>query len=172
MATEGHQLPSEHIINIVSRRRTPSKFKYTKDAGQVDGSEPVAFSIALKNRNTGWLEQRLKEASDPKSPSYGQYSSAEEINARTAPSQETFDRVCKFLDSKGFGGKYEKKADYIEVRCAARDAENLFGTRLHRFIAPDDEQNKNNTDKFAIRRTGSFTIPSEIHDVVDLVTGI
>ena len=56
--------------------------------------------LALPLRNQAALDNFLKELYDPSSASYRQFLTVEEFTARFGPSQEDYDAVIRFAESK------------------------------------------------------------------------
>ncbi|EGG17271.1 hypothetical protein DFA_08263 [Cavenderia fasciculata] len=152
-------IPTTHL------NRIPHFARYTKDLGKADLKSNIHFTIVLKLRNKEWLEEQLKNVSDPKSEKYGKLLSQDEVESMTKPSQEHFDKVSNFLKSKGIESTREK--DCFKINTSIEKTQELFATQIHKFTQPES---KDESD-YLFKREGSFTIPNEISDCVDLVVG-
>eukprot|EP01132_Coremiostelium_polycephalum_P010073 gene10073-12348_t len=146
--------------------KVPQFAKYTKDLGSADPSSDISYLIALKLRNTNWIDQQLKEVSDPTSKNYGKVLSKEEIEEMTRPSQEHFDRVTNYLKSHGIDC-VQREGDNLRIKTSIEKTEKLFHTHIHKFAQPEGGK----PDDFIFRREGNFQVPPEICDYVDLVVG-
>ncbi|KYQ94355.1 hypothetical protein DLAC_04652 [Tieghemostelium lacteum] len=145
--------------------KTPYFMQYTKDVGAADSTKEINFKIALKIRNTEWINKQLKDTSDPKSANYGKQLTKEELDSMTLPSQEHFDKVETFLRSRGL--ESSREGDQLKVHGKVGKIESLFNTSIHKFEKPDGGK----SDDFIFKRHGNFIVPNEIADCVDLVTG-
>ncbi|KAF2071794.1 hypothetical protein CYY_006901 [Polysphondylium violaceum] len=160
MTTAAHQ-SSTHPGTV---NRTPHFAKYTKDVGTAEPSSQINFMIALKLRNTGWVTDSLEDVSNPKSKNYGQHLTKEEVEGMTRPTQEVFDKVINYLKSKGITGCQE--GDNVKVTTTIDKTQKLFNTVIHKFSQPSGDQNDT-----IYKRVGTFTIPNELQQCVDIVVG-
>ena len=67
------------------------------DMGALTGDEPLVLTLALRLRNTDALHKTLRAVSQPSSPDYGRYLSAQEANALVAPAPESLSAVVGVL---------------------------------------------------------------------------
>ncbi|KAN0029734.1 hypothetical protein ACTA71_007870 [Dictyostelium dimigraforme] len=151
--------PVSHAIHHI-----PKFAKYTKDIGLADPKSEIQYSIVLKVRNQEWIEQQLKDVSDPKSENYGKHLGKDEIESMTKPSQAHFDKVSNFLQSKGI--QSTRDGDNLKVLASIEKTQELFKTQIHKFTQPSGSQ-----DDTIYKRVGGFQVPPEISDCVDLVVG-
>jgi subtilase family serine protease len=63
---------------------------------------PMDIAVRLKLRNTAEMEQLEHDQQDPSSPSYHQWLTAEEFNARFGPTRADADTVAQWLKAEGF----------------------------------------------------------------------
>lgn len=61
----------------------------------------VTFTIAVQQRNMDVLKARVLDVSDPDSPRYGQWMSAQEVAELTRPADEDVAAVTAWLDAHG-----------------------------------------------------------------------
>ncbi|MFI5399104.1 MAG: protease pro-enzyme activation domain-containing protein [Candidatus Binatia bacterium] len=61
---------------------------------------PIVVSLELRNRDE--LERFLADVQNPNSPTYGQFLTQDEFNARYAPTAEAEQRVADYLEVNGF----------------------------------------------------------------------
>ncbi|EME83733.1 uncharacterized protein MYCFIDRAFT_61094 [Pseudocercospora fijiensis CIRAD86] len=106
--------------------------------GRVHSTSMVPLRIALTQQNlddgTGY--QKLMEVSDPESPRYGQYLSAEEVHNMFAPSSDAAQDVTKWLLEAGVKQddifEYENKG-WLAAHIPAEMFEQLFHAELHEY---------------------------------------
>jgi subtilase family serine protease len=84
-------------------------------------SMPMELVVRLALRNTGALEQLKRDQQDPSSPSYHQWLTPQQFNARFGPTQADADAVAQWLRSSGFTVKKIDLAQHSVVADANAD---------------------------------------------------
>ncbi len=92
---------------------------------------PIEVSIVLSLRNTDQLEQLKHDQQNPSSPSYHQWLTPAEFNARFGPRQADAQAVAQWLTSMGFSVKSIDLADHM-VRASGNAAviKRAFNTAI------------------------------------------
>lgn len=121
--------------------------------------------IGIKQQNLDVLEAKFWDVSNPKSPSWQQHMTREEIDELVRSKPEDLATVMSWLES-GSSEHFtiDKSADSIELNCSVAEAEKLFDTEIHAFV--------NDNGRVILRHMGPYSMPSSVADVVDLVEGI
>ena len=110
----------------------PSWAKASRARGEATG--PVALTVALRWRNGGQLADVDRAVSDPRSPDYKHYLSAEAFRHRFSPSRASVAAVKRYLRRKGLRvNGVSKSRMLIEAVGSTRDAERAFHTKLREF---------------------------------------
>ncbi|MFI1968118.1 S53 family peptidase [Streptomyces cinnamoneus] len=103
------------------------------DRGTTSGSDAVGARVYLAGRDAEGLAAYARAVSDPKSPSYGKYLTAEEAKNRFGTTKDQIARVTGWLKSSGLkvtGGNDH----YVTVSGDAAAAKKAFGTELHDYV--------------------------------------
>lgn len=137
--------------------------------GWIKHSEPpadhkIVLRIGLPQPNFHVLEQHLYEVSDPDHERYGQHLSKEEVEELIAPHHESLDLVNEWIT--GFGMTEEDlirspAKDWITLKVPVSLAEKMLDTKYHVW------QHKSSGDYLV--RTTSYSLPSNLHDHVDVI---
>jgi PKD repeat protein len=91
---QGQPLPTRHVREAVSSGQAAR-------VGRLPATQSLKLSIALPLRNESQLNQVLQQLYDPQSPSYHRFLSVNEFTERFGPSQDDYDAVISFAQSKG-----------------------------------------------------------------------
>ena len=86
----GHVLPALEKATVVPSRSASSS------------SQPVTVTIVLKHNRESAFQQYLHNVYDPPSRSFRHFLSQREIVNRFGPSQNSYDRVLRYLRANGF----------------------------------------------------------------------
>lgn len=120
----------------------------------------MQLHIRLKEQNLDQLQKRTLEVSDPEHESYGKHMSKAEVDALTAPSQETVDSVSKWLASHGIDAG-EHSSGFLSVSVTVDQAKKLldadYGVYTHA-----------STGRQTVRAT-SYSLPQAVHGSIDMV---
>jgi len=124
----------------------------------------ITIRFALTQYNLDTLERTLLDVSDITSPNYGKWKSAAEITDIVAPPKEDTKRVVSYLVKRG-ATRVEDFRDMVKVTAPVLWVEEVLQTTLFFF------QHTTRTSMI-IRADGGYTIPSEIEQYVDFVSGL
>lgn len=80
----------------------PSSAATIPNASPASPSMPMELVVRLALRNTEALEQLKRDQQDPSSPSYHQWLTSQQFNARFGPTQANADAVAQWLTASGF----------------------------------------------------------------------
>mmetsp|Transcript_14785 Transcript_14785/g.57998 ORF Transcript_14785/g.57998 Transcript_14785/m.57998 type:complete len:543 (-) Transcript_14785:60-1688(-) len=132
----------------------------------VDDAHPIRLQFALKQMNLDLLHDVLMAVSDPRSPTYGQHLSIDEITDIIAPPQEDVERVFQWLEENGiYGADTVINRDWVIVDTSVGAARELLRTKFgfYRNV---------HTGKQALNAMSPYTIPEELENIIDFVAGI
>ncbi len=136
-------------------------------ANTADGNH-VAFTVALKLRNTAAAEATLASLYTPGSPQFHQFLRSGDFKAQFAPTADTVARVMQHFRSAGFSVTQTTSTQLV-VSGNANQVEAEFGVPLHEYEVPAT------ADHAAARfhaPAGSPTLPTAIADAVQGVVGL
>lgn len=120
---------------------------------------PITLEIGLKMQNTSHLETLLRTISDPESPNYGRYLTAEQVNTLFRPAEESRKAVKAWLSEQGVTD-VEDKGFYINFATTVEKANVLLNSSFSYY----DVQG---TTKL---RTREYSIGDSVARHIDLVT--
>eukprot|EP00475_Leptophrys_vorax_P027930 TRINITY_DN3_c0_g2_i1.p1 TRINITY_DN3_c0_g2~~TRINITY_DN3_c0_g2_i1.p1 ORF type:complete len:600 (+),score=183.10 TRINITY_DN3_c0_g2_i1:33-1832(+) len=134
-------------------------------AGPAHAQQMVKLNIALQQRNLDVLEDLFWAVADPKNPKYGEFMEIEEIMDIIEPAQEQHDQVMEWIKAYGVDEKHiQSVRDAIWIKVPVNVAEALFDTKFHNFV--------NSEGRLITRQMGTYSVPEEVADVVQLIGGI
>jgi tripeptidyl-peptidase-1 len=134
--------------------------------GSADLSTELGFTIGLHTQNQAELEELFVKATDPASDDYLNYLSTSEINARFGANEEDVQTVISWLVANGVNVDQIKPVHgAIRVVTTAAVAQDLFSTQMKAF-------RHTKTGRTVVRAWGKYSLPDEIHQLVEIVTGI
>ncbi|KAM3437147.1 hypothetical protein NHJ13734_004794 [Beauveria thailandica] len=120
----------------------------------------INMHIGLKEQNMDQLQKRLLEMSHPEHADYGKHMSKAEVDALTAPTQETVESVTSWLSSHGVeAGKVSN--GLMPVTVTISQAEKMLGTKYHIYHHAAE-------DKYTIRTT-QYSLPQAVHSEVNMI---
>ncbi|CAK6956971.1 tripeptidyl-peptidase 1 isoform X2 [Scomber scombrus] len=133
--------------------------------GQVDPTEELELTFALKQQNVHLLEERLRLVSDPDSAQYGKYLHLEEVASLVHPSELTQKVVHHWLQSHGIKNcQTVHTQDFLQCTMTAEVAETLLsGSKFHRYTR--DGQS-------VVRSSAPYSVHDDIHQHLDFVGGL
>ncbi|KAH6914776.1 tripeptidyl peptidase A [Coprinopsis sp. MPI-PUGE-AT-0042] len=132
--------------------------------GRAPAGNTVSLRIALPQPNFEALEKHLYEISDPAHDRYGKHLSKEEVEELVAPHASSLDAVNSWLKEHGFQETdYERSAakDWITINMPIGMAEKMLGAEYHVW--------KHEESGDSIVRTTSYSLPSDLHDHIELI---
>lgn len=137
-------------------------------------SAPVFFTVALRERNLDVLESAFWSVSDPRSASYQQYWTPEQINELTAPPQEVVKKVLQWLSQGGIPAQSMTIfPTAIQVETTVEVASALFNTAFYSFSfslsSPKKAPLKEETTQIAL---DPYEIPDSLDTLIEMVLGL
>ncbi len=87
-------LLTRHVREVVRNGQAPL-------VGHLPATQSMRIVLVLPHRNQAGLDDFLKEAYDPYSPSFRKFLTVDEFTARFGPSQEDYDSVIQFAKANG-----------------------------------------------------------------------
>ena len=164
------QAGDRHVLS--TRTQTPEGWRRL-DA--VPANQHVGFTVALPQKNLEKLSEFLNAVSDPRSMRYGQYATAEEIQALTSPSAGVAERVQKALSP----ASCTSMGDFLKCSATAAQVCQIFGSNGNNSSGSDGYLDLTlNTfvhEETGVRRTGvlgSISVPVSIRNQVSFVAGL
>ncbi len=135
----GRQLLPGHVPEAVAA---------SKAAGPVPPATPIRLAVGLPLRNQDELEKLLKQLSDPASPNFRQYLTAEEFAERFGPTEEDYQALAAFMQANGLAvtGTHPNRT-ILDVSGTVAEIESTFHVNMTywnhptrgKFFAPDRE---------------------------------
>ncbi|KAF8204660.1 tripeptidyl peptidase A [Pholiota molesta] len=137
--------------------------------GWVKHSQPapnhkIVLKIALPQPNFSELERHLYEVSDPDHERYGQHLSKEEVEELVAPHPESLSTVNEWLSSFGFRDEdliRSSARDWVTLKVPVSVAEKMLETNYHVWEHVESGD--------YLVRTTSYSLPSNLHDHIELI---
>jgi len=124
----------------------------------------LRFYVALKQRRLDELEAKLLRVASPKSPSYSQWLSREEILDIIAPPVHAQDEVVAFLLDHGVSNSdLMLQRDSISVEAAVSTINSLFAVNMELF------QRRGSEETVCVHRD-DLTIPTRLMQLIDMVS--
>ena len=123
----------------------------------------LKFSFAVKEQNMDLIRETVAAVSDPRSQSYGEYLSTEEIDDLTKPLASDVEIVTKWLSAHNIFFLVQLGGRKVSVECSVAQAELLLRTSI-RTLTNDK------TNQKVVKALGQYSLPSAVHEVfADLV---
>jgi len=129
------------------------------------GAEVMEVTFAIKQTNLDALERKLKMASTPGSPEYGNYMTFEEMSKIAYGRPESVDAVLRALATVGIDFDevhFTPAKEYATVKMTVSAVEQLFAAEMLVY----------ERDSKRIVRSKKFTLPKSLSDHVDFVSGV
>ncbi|SPO01023.1 related to Tripeptidyl-peptidase sed4 [Cephalotrichum gorgonifer] len=120
---------------------------------------PITLEIGLKMQKVDKLESLLRDVSDPRSPNYGKYLTADEVNEMFRPTEESSTAVKSWLLGQGIKD-IEDRGFYINFATTVEGANRLLNASFSYY----DIQG---TKKL---RTREYSIAHDVSRHIELVT--
>jgi tripeptidyl-peptidase-1 len=130
------------------------------DNGPAQPDEILPFRIGFKSQNFQQFEQLFFEISNPDHPSYGNFMTAETLDAILDPTQQSVDLVHSWL--KVFG--------IIPVHDHRWMTFNLTISRAEILLQAKYDTYTNRVSNKTIIATLSCSIPRALKDIIDIIT--
>eukprot|EP00026_Physarum_polycephalum_P004295 Phypoly_transcript_04313.p1 GENE.Phypoly_transcript_04313~~Phypoly_transcript_04313.p1 ORF type:complete len:710 (+),score=100.16 Phypoly_transcript_04313:49-2178(+) len=125
----------------------------------------IKFSVFLKQQNLHVLEKTFWDVSDPKSKSYGNYLSMEEITHIVSPSEQTITKVTNWLAGHDISKiTFVENKDVAIITADINTVEQLLTVPLAHF--------QHTSGKKIIRSDTMYSIPAHLTEHIDFIHGI
>ncbi|MDH6140755.1 MULTISPECIES: S53 family peptidase [Kitasatospora] len=106
------------------------------DAGAVPAGTAATARVYLAGRDQAGLDAFAKAVSDPNSPQFGQFLSADQVQSRFGTSPEQVKAVSQWLTDSGLTIS-ETNQHYIQVNGTTDQLTRALGTRFRNYRTPD-----------------------------------
>ncbi|TIA76390.1 subtilisin-like protein [Aureobasidium pullulans] len=130
-------------------------------SGTPDASQSITLKLAVKQQNIDQLEGLLKSVSDPSSPNYGKYYTADQVNALFAPSSGSVDAVTSWAKTASLDNSLDRGL-HVTIKTTIGNANEVFGANFTTF--------KDESTGVEKLRTLQYSVPDEISSHVDFVS--
>ncbi|KAK7928336.1 tripeptidyl-peptidase sed4 [Apiospora marii] len=154
--------PADNLVEHERAASVPSSWQLVRSATPDD---VLTLRIAVKEHRKV-DEKHILGRSDPKSPLYGKYMSAEQLRALLRDStsatarKASWDKVQRWIDERNIHVVRDSDRGF-EIKIRAAEAESLFGTKFSYYTRDGDDQ--------PVARTEAYSLPLGIRDDVDFV---
>jgi xanthomonalisin len=99
----------------------------------------MQLAIGLPIRDQAALDQFLREVADPDSPNFRQYLTPEQFTERFGPTQEEYDAVIRFAESRGLKvTNVHPNRLVVDVRGSVADVQRAFHIAVRNFRHPSE----------------------------------
>jgi len=124
----------------------------------------IKLTFAVKQQRLSELHDVLMAVSDPRSPSYGEHLSNQEVHDLTAPKAEHLEAVMAFLKSHGAEGKRATpNGDQITATVSFAAAEKMLSARYLQLT-------HSSTGAAVNRAVSGYSLPEDVAAAVDFVS--
>ena len=154
--------PADNLVEHERAASVPASWQLVRSATPED---ILTLRIAVKEHRKV-DEKHILGRSDPKSPLYGRYMSAEELRALLRDStsatarKASWEKVQRWIDARNLPAVRDGDRGF-EIKIRASEAESLFGTKFSYYTREGDDQ--------PVARTEAYSLPLGIRDDVDFV---
>ena len=125
----------------------------------------IQIALVLPLRNETDLRDTLRRIYDPHDPSFHQYITGAEFDAKYGPTQADYDAVTNFAIASGFQiVQRHSSRTLLSVRGTVQQMQNVFGTKIANY------QMRDGAVRFA--NVSPATLPAEIANKVKYVVGL
>jgi tripeptidyl-peptidase-1 len=146
-------------------RPVPVGWRRTTSGPLVRTQRRLNVIFAIKQRNLDVLEETFWAVSDPSNARYGQHLSLDQIAALVGPTEESVSRVTRWLRESGASDISVTRArEFVHASLTAQQATQMFGVEFHNY--------RHETGLTFDATVGPYSVPDNVAEVVDLVTGI
>ena len=104
------------------------------------------------------VRQTVAAVSDPRSQSYGQYLSTDELNQMTKPLSADLETLTNWLSANEIYFHVQFSGPIVKVECSAAHAESQLRTSI-RMIT------NHKTGQTVVKALGEYSLPSAVHEV-------
>ncbi|MCH0564985.1 MULTISPECIES: protease pro-enzyme activation domain-containing protein [unclassified Streptomyces] len=159
-------IPAAHAAEGVHRNTLagtkPAWATAGADKGATSNSAQVSARVYLAGRDAAGLAAYARAVSDPSSPEYGRFLTADRARARFGASKAQIDAVKSWLTSAGLKVTGVTQ-HYVSVRGDVAAAERAFGTQMHNYAK---------SGRTYRAPAASATVPADLAGAVLTVTGL
>ena len=125
----------------------PKWLHQARDMGTSPPTQQMSFGVLLGMRDQADAMDTLQAVSDPASPSYGQWLTNAEFDARFAPARSSVTAVQHWLRSEGFRITTTLPSGmYVAASGSVAQVESTFGTSVHDYSYLGKDVHANNSE--------------------------
>jgi len=125
----------------------PKWLHQARDRGTSPPTQQMGFGILLGMRDQAGAMDTLQAVSDPASPSYGQWLTNADFDARFAPARSSVTAVQHWLRSEGFRITTTLPSGmYVGASGSVAQVERTFGTSVHDYSYLGKDVHANNSE--------------------------
>ncbi|KAE8366529.1 peptidase S8/S53 domain-containing protein [Aspergillus caelatus] len=149
--------------SVVHERREVTSSNWVKRS-RVNPSDKHVVRIGLAQSSLEEAHDLLMDVSNPSSPNYAKFYSADEVAAKFAPSTETVNEVQNWLTEKGVNASrvaQTKNHGWLVFHATSKEIEDLFDTTYY-------EYHNRKTGKKAIA-CEQYHVPASVQKHIDYV---
>ena len=161
LAIAAHAHPSLPI-KLTHERRDVVQSQWTK-VSRAGADTPITLRIGLKQRNLERAEEFMHAISNPRSDTYGQHWSPEQVADMFAPTETAITETEQWLLSEGIPSDHILRTtgrNWIKVSTTVGKAESLLDTTYSVYQNDDGAQ---------LVACESYSVPAAIQGHIDLV---
>lgn len=148
------------VTQFVTKQALPGVPEGWQRLSAAPVDQQMDLHIRLKEQNMDQLQQRLLEVSNPEHADYGKHMTKAEVDALTAPTQETVDSVTKWLSSHGIdAGKVS--SGFLTVSVSVDQAQKMLNTDYGVY-------KHESTGRETVRTTG-YSVPRDIEGAIAMI---
>jgi hypothetical protein len=134
-------------------------------ASQRIAHDPILkFVFAIKMRNVDALEKVFWAVSDPSSPQYGKFLSAQEVSGLVAPAPADVEAVLAFIRQDAVSIDVTDSGDFVTCELRASAAARLFDTEFKTY--------KHRRTHKTLVRVDRYSLPDHVARAVDTIGGL
>lgn len=142
---------------VVHEKREPAEAILWSKHERMPRDEVIDIHIALSQRNSHLGEHMLAEVSDPRSPTYGQHWSAQQITDVFSPSNETVEVIISWITATLGTDKDSLRLyagnGWLNIRTTVVEAEALFETEYWIYEHGTRAEFATGTDHYSVPET-------------------
>lgn len=152
-------------VTYPARERLPADWKVSVES-KLNPNDKFTLRIALHPKNSAELERRLMDISMPGKPQFRKYLNKAQITEIVGRSDSEIQRIRDFLATKNVKiDSIHPNRDWIFVTASKAQIEEIFECELASYSNAKTGAKK-------VGAKSSYTIPSEISDLVNFVAGM
>ena len=136
---------------------TPGFVSTARDLGPEEASKQISVYLWLGIHNQDALRELVRDQHDPSSANYHRWQTAEEFNARFAPTAREVATVQSFLAAHGLSPvSVGERNFYVKATGTVADVQRAFNVQIHRFDVEGRMQRANLSDPTIADPAGSL----------------